>query len=137
MPSCQCVRLPRLLLGQPKGPNNAAQPSARPDRLYEKRGRGAASVVKSQQEPRIVVCRKHSSSPSMAQLHSWQAFRKEAKLKSGNAAKYSQQIRSKTIFVREMAILNTKYKSRIRTCRNRSEHAATMVSSAQNNEIST
>jgi hypothetical protein len=73
VPSCQCVRLPRLLLGQPSGPNNAAQPSSRPARLYEKRGRGAASVVKSLQEPRIVVCRKHNPSPSMAELQSWQA----------------------------------------------------------------
>ena len=74
VPSCQCVRLPRLLLGQPKGPNNAAQPSARPERLYGRRGRGAASAVKSRQEPRIVVCRKHSSSPSRAELQSWQAL---------------------------------------------------------------
>ena len=68
VPSCQCVRLPRLLLGQPKGPNNAAQLSARPERLYGRRGRGAASAVKSRQEPRIVGCRKHRPPPSMAEL---------------------------------------------------------------------
>ena len=70
MPSCRCVRLPRLLLRQPRGPDNAAQPSKRPQRLYGRLGRGAASAIKSRLEPRIVVCRKHSASPSRAKLQS-------------------------------------------------------------------
>ena len=54
VPSDQCVRLPRLLLWQLKRPNNAAHPSKRPERLYERRGKSAASAVKSRQEPIIL-----------------------------------------------------------------------------------